>query len=350
LTTGWHAQVLQEQMQKLSTTYALIPGTPVTKWTIGTDSPCPMHHDYKNWGMTWVLALVVDPDNYEFGGHVIVSIDGEESVVVEDSATSVLAIAGIYSTIYHGNFVSMKKDIKTDSRFKITFYTGLDVITRKAAIDKQGANLDTKTWAAAGKVLKPELHCLENHGAPRFAAGKVVPTDNPAQAPLRCFPQLTRLSLARCDSAPSAKLSGSSSDQLQHSYWILASANSQYGIGAVSACTNMACTAAHAILNHLANSCGNDSRPFGCTIELIKTVLTDAGTYASAVHQSTIDVLRTRPDLCKSSWSMDGGGGRYGLFIAHATVVHCILHTRTIYIYTSPCTLTSLSTVGIRRS
>jgi hypothetical protein len=32
---------------------------------------------------------------------------------------------------------------------------------------------------------------------------------------------------------------------------------------------------------------------------------------------------------------MDGGGGRYGLFIAHATVVHCILHTRTIYIYFS---------------
>jgi hypothetical protein len=146
------------------------------------------------------------------------------------------------------------------------------------------------------------------------------------------FPQLTRLSLGRdgrCDSAPndsapnagapnaSGRLSGSTSDQLQHSYWILASANSQYGIGAVSACTNMACTAAHAILNHLANQKAIGSRPFGCTVELVETILNVAGTYSSAAHQSTIDVLRARPELCKSSWSMDGGGSRYSLCTMH---------------------------------
>jgi hypothetical protein len=198
-----------------------------------------------------------------------------------------------------------------------------------AAVDaRPETTTETKTKIDASASLAPCPALIGTSTATTSTAviGVALPRD--AQSPRTDFPQLTRLSLGwdwRCDSAPngsapngSGKLSGPAD---QHSYWILASANSQYGIGAVSACTNMACTAAHAILNHLANQKAIGSRPFGCTVELIEAILTEAGTYSSAAHQSTIDVLRARPELCKSSWSMDGGGGRYSLlYTMHTTV------------------------------
>jgi hypothetical protein len=114
----------------------------------------------------------------------------------------------------------------------------------------------------------------------RAPAPALVPAPNLAPAPtprLVQFQKATRLALG------------------SHArYWIVASAKSQYGIGAVSACTNMSVQAAHTILNHLNNNPQFRSGPLGYTVKLIESILEDAGSYLSTAHQSTIEVLRAR--------------------------------------------------------
>jgi hypothetical protein len=95
-------------------------------------------------------------------------------------------------------------------------------------------------------------------------------------------------------------------------YSILSSPQSQYTLGAVSACTNMSFQALYECLKHIE---GN-SIPFGCTVSLLHQILATASEYTSKSHQDLEDVISSRPDITNNLFRVSLFLSRYLLFDA----------------------------------
>lgn len=76
-------------------------------------------------------------------------------------------------------------------------------------------------------------------------------------------------------------------------YFILSLPVSQYSLGAVSACTNMSFQALSECLHNLSGS----TVPFGCTVDVLKNILTKGSKYVNTGHQDLEDVISSRPDV-----------------------------------------------------
>mmetsp|Transcript_18867 Transcript_18867/g.25790 ORF Transcript_18867/g.25790 Transcript_18867/m.25790 type:complete len:1085 (+) Transcript_18867:86-3340(+) len=85
-------------------------------------------------------------------------------------------------------------------------------------------------------------------------------------------------------------------------YYLLYSTQSQYSMGAVSACTTMAVTAA---LTLLKDTHGHE-KPFGCSSEMIDGILIKGSKYKSVSHQDIDDVMRANPLLNDSLHHITG--------------------------------------------
>lgn len=79
-------------------------------------------------------------------------------------------------------------------------------------------------------------------------------------------------------------------------YFLLYSTQSQYSMGAVSACTTMAVQAA---LTLLKDTTGHD-KPFGCSSEMIDDILMKGSKYKNVNHQDIFDVMKANQQLNES--------------------------------------------------
>ena len=76
-------------------------------------------------------------------------------------------------------------------------------------------------------------------------------------------------------------------------YHLLYSTQSQYSMGAVSACTTMAVQAALTLLKDTSGHV----KPFGCTSEMIDGILMKGSKYKNVSHQDIFDVMKANHEL-----------------------------------------------------
>lgn len=125
LRSAWAACVQEDQATCERTLAAVAPryrleGTGFTKVTVSLNNPTPVHTDYGNIGLTFLMAHDVsdaDEPPLQGGSHIMLDPDMRAVIVVEDHADGVFLI-GDYANVLHANLAST-----SGRRFVVTCYS-----------------------------------------------------------------------------------------------------------------------------------------------------------------------------------------------------------------------------------
>lgn len=112
-----------------------IYGTGFSKVTIAYDNPTCVHYD-SNFGADVILAFRLG--SLKGGEHVMLSVDGDEAVMVETSELGTL-IGGCHEHLLHGNLGTTDLRAGDSGRMILAFY--LPQALRKEAPNRFGQRL-----------------------------------------------------------------------------------------------------------------------------------------------------------------------------------------------------------------